>query len=177
MSVPVAVHLEQRTGSLCVFCRRGPAHIIVVHLESNEAEIGPICLNCMCTRMMHGVIEPPPAVRPKIKKIKKHSRQQEKEVMDDIGGFTQPGSGCVPGYKSDGRLQGIVRMEAKFTYGNIFSLRKADLDKVRGECEGREIPSLVVDFKDSASGKTRDSWVLITRTQWENFIRAISNDS
>jgi hypothetical protein len=177
MPIPVAIHLEQRAGSLCGFCHKGPAHILVVHLEGNEAELGPICMNCMCTRMMHGVVVPPPALPPSRKKVKKHSKKQEETVMANIGGRTQPGSGCVPGYKSDGRLQGRVRMEAKFTYGSIFSLRKSDLDKVRGECEGRELPAVVIDFKDSASGKTRDSWVLITRTQWENFIRGTDNNS
>lgn len=177
MSVPIAVHLEQRAGSLCSFCRGGPAHVLVVHLGDSEAEIGPVCLNCMCTRMMHGVAQPPPTHAPPRRKVKKHSRQQEEAVMKSIGGRTQPGSGCVPGYKSDGRLHGRVRMEAKFTYGTIFPLRKEDLDKIRGECEGRELPAVVVDFKDRASGKTRDSWVLITRAEWENLIRGTGNDS
>lgn len=97
--------------------------------------------------------------------------------MSGIGGRVQPNSGSRPGYKSDGRLYDQVRMEAKYTTKKTFPLERADLNKVRGECQGHEKPVLVVDFKDKLTGKTEDRWAVIEYKEWEKIVHAANKDS
>jgi hypothetical protein len=148
-----------------------------VHLESKEATLGPFCINCLVTRVLQGAIDEPSFARPGAKKIRKLSRRQEHEVMNGIGGKVQPGSGCVDGYKSDGRLRDKVRVEAKFTFGTIYPVKRVDLDKIRGECQGHERPAFVIDFKERVTGKTQDRWVLIPHKDWENMINGATEHS
>lgn len=103
-------------------------------------------------------------------KIKKASQKQERRIMAGIGGRVQPASGARPGYKSDGRKYGELRIEAKFTYANSYRLTLVDLNKLRSECEGPESPALVLDFKEKATGRTTDSWVVIPHAEWERII-------
>jgi len=175
MPIPVAAHFEtDHQRPRCTSCGAVPSYKLVLNIEDIEAELEPYCVNCLLNRVMRGFITE--AVKGKIpaRKIRRTSRQQEEKVMAGIGGRTQPGSGCVNGYKSDGRLKDLVRVEAKFTFGTIYSVKRADLDKIRGECQGHEKPAFVIDFKDRASGRTQDSWVLMPHKEWERMINALA---
>jgi len=177
MPLPVAAHFEyDHQHRRCCACGAGPTYKLVLNIEDIEAELDPYCVHCLINRVMHGFVTE--AVKGKIpaRKIRKVSRHQEEKIMAGIGGRTQPGSGCVPGYKSDGRLKGRVRVEARFTYGTIYSVKRQDLDKIRGECQGHEKPALVIDFKDRATSKTQDSWVLMPHKEWERMINALADD-
>jgi hypothetical protein len=148
--------------------------------EPAEAALGPYCVDCILNRVLHGILNPSREAakrKPPSNKMRRQSRKQEREIMDGIGGRVQCASGAVAGYKSDGRLHNRVRMEAKFTYAKSFSIKRSDLDKIRGECEGRESPAFVVDFKDRASGRTQDRWVMIPHKEWERMINGSADDS
>lgn len=109
------------------------------------------------------------------RKAKKLSRLQEEEIMTGIGGHRQAGSGSRPGYKSDGRLYNRVRMEAKYTTSKSYKLNHADLNKIRGECQGTEKPVLILDFKDPFTGRTTDRWAIIEYSEWEKYINAMQD--
>jgi hypothetical protein len=178
MPIPVAAHFEyEHRIKGCSGCGGGPIYKLIINVEDIEAVLDPYCPNCLLNRVMHGFVAEEIKSRMSAKKIRRASRKQEQQIMDGIGGRVQPGSGCVDGYKSDGRLKGRVRVEAKFTFGTIFSVKRADLDKIRGECQGRERPAFVIDFKERASGKTQDRWVLVPHKDWESMINAAADDS
>lgn len=182
MQVPVVVYCDvERTRSSCMKCSEKGLPLYNLLIESGEGEgaIGPICVNCLLNRVLHGIVSPTKVkvARPPTAHMKKLSRKQEEKVMTGVGGRRQPGSGAVPGYKGDGRLKGHIRMEAKFTYAKSFSVKRSELDKIRGECEDGEKPAFVIDFKDKGSGKTKDRWVIITHKDWENMINALAPNS
>jgi hypothetical protein len=151
---------------------------LVLTAGEYEVALPPRCPDCILNRVISGhMTETKYTPRPPTKRMKKLARKQEQKVMDGIGGRRQCASGALPGYKSDGRLLGRVRMEAKFTFAKVFALRHEDLQKLRGECEGRERPAFVIDFKNRASGKTQDRWVAIPHVDWEKMINAASDNS
>ena len=46
------------------------------------------------------------------------------------------------------------------------------LNKIRGECEGREEPIVVVDFVNKITGHVEDQWALIELKVLERILRA-----
>jgi hypothetical protein len=127
--------------------------------------------------LKNGVVkffEEPRAKTLKPKKIRRASIKQEREIMKGLGGRVQPGSGSKGGYKGDGRVYDQLRVEAKYTTAKSYRLNHSDLTKIRGECEGRERPALVLDFKEKGTLKTHDRWVVIPYADWEKY--AAAND-
>lgn len=106
------------------------------------------------------------------RRIRKLSQKQERGVMTELGGRTQPGSGSRPGHKGDGRIFDKYRIEMKLTMSRTFALTRDILNKIRGECSGKEEPVVVVDFKDKATGRTEDRWCVI---QYKEFKRIIGD--
>jgi len=74
------------------------------------------------------------------------SQTQEKRLAKVIGGRSQPGSGSRRGAKGDVRAQGKVRGECKFTRAASFSLKLAELHKIRKEAKG-EMPIFHIEFQ------------------------------
>lgn len=99
--------------------------------------------------------------------IRKKSHKQERQIMNDLGGRVQPGSGAFPGHKGDGRVQGATRVEAKFTYRDSYQLKLSELFKIAGECTGMERPQFIIDFKDKFTGKDRGRFVVL---RWSDFL-------
>jgi hypothetical protein len=108
--------------------------------------------------------------------MKKLSKKQERRIAEDVGGRTQPGSGCSPRAKGDVRKLGELRIEAKYTKARSYSLHLDDLRKILSECGEGEIATLVVDFLDPQSGRTTDSWAVVPYEDWIEKVRNASSD-
>lgn len=107
-------------------------------------------------------LSPGPAPRRKtLRKNKRRSQQQERDIAEDLGGRTQPGSGNQPGAKGDVRLKGQWRIEAKFTFAKSYSLTLDDLYKIAGECGDLEKPAFVIDFLEPGTSKLKDRFAVL----------------
>jgi hypothetical protein len=176
MPLSIKVNVSVQPGT-CVACGKSGDIVLNGYHEGSEDSSGPFCLGCLVsvqhTLILEGV---PLSQRVPVKKLKRQSQRQERQIMNDIGGRVQPASGARPGYKSDGRLYDKVRMEAKLTNAKAFSLKRSDLDKVRSECQGHEKPALIIDFKNKSTGRTEDRWAVIEYKEWERIV-ATTDDS
>ena len=77
------------------------------------------------------------------KRIRDISRKQEQDIMAKLDeGRAQTGSGARAGYKSDGVVFDLIRMEAKFTFANTFKLELFEIGRAscREECRSRWSP-------------------------------------
>jgi hypothetical protein len=66
-------------------------------------------------------------------------------------------------------------MEAKLTYAQQYTLKRSDLTKLRGECQGKEEPAFIIDFVDRPTGRVEDRWAVVPHHVWEKFINASDN--
>lgn len=116
------------------------------------------------TPEFRGIFTPNPELKPRkvsAKRTKRASIAQENEVMDLLGGRRHPGSGAIPGLQGDGRVRDKYRVEMKHTRQAGYRVDRKDLNKVRGECTGTEVPLFVMDFVDPRTGGSPDRWVMI----------------
>ena len=97
--------------------------------------------------------------------------------MDKLGGRVQPASGSLPGYKGDGRVFDQHRVEMKYTVADSFSLKLRELWKIAGECEGRERPLFIIDFKEKATHKLRGRYAVIPFAELERLLHAATDNS
>lgn len=138
------------------------------------------CLSCMTQESSEHTFFPQPTgtkKRHKARRIRKLAQKQDHQVMGGLdGGRVQPASGAIPGYKGDGRVIGSHRIETKFTFAHSFRLKLAELQKVQGECVGRERPAMVIDFKDKRTGKLRSRWACIPHSDWEKYANVSTAD-
>lgn len=112
------------------------------------------------------------------KHIKEISRKQEQSVMSKLdGGRAQTGSGARAGYKSDGVVFDKIRMEAKFTFARAFKLELFELMKLAGECEGRERPVFVVDFKEKGTARLKGRFVILHDSDFQRMAHVAGIDS
>jgi len=103
------------------------------------------------------------------KATRRRSQRQERELAEDTGGSTQRGSGCLPWAKSDvTKVFGKFRAECKFTRAKSFSITKAIIDKIRGECDFNEIPMIDVTFV-TPEGRTDERWVCLPYEVWKKY--------
>lgn len=112
-----------------------------------------------------------------VKRKRSISRKQERDVMSQFdGGRVQPGSGSRAGYKSDGRVFDRIRMEAKYTFADTYKLELFELMKLAGECEGRERPIFVVDFKEKRTAKLRGRFVVLHESDFKRMAHVEASD-
>jgi hypothetical protein len=137
-------------------------HQIVVRTPDGEARwpIGTVIPN----GEIYTTYAPNP--EPKLKKIsakknKRASIAQERDIMEQLGGRRQAGSGAVGHLKGDGRVRDKYRVEIKYTRTKSYSVTRDELSKIRGECSATEEPLFVVDFVDPETGGSEDRWVLV----------------
>ena len=133
--------------------------------DDHSGEAGELCLRCATNG---GKVDIPmellaekPSKRKSFKKGKKVSLKQEVEVCELLGARTQPGSGNQAGAKGDGRKKGELRIEAKFTQADSFSLKLEELWKVLGEATAGELPVFVIDYKEPGTSKLRDRYAVL----------------
>ena len=126
---------------------------------------GPIPSGYIPTGMtVTSVFTPKPEPGPRkvsAKQSRRASIRQEESIAKNLGGRRQPGSGALPGIKGDVKVDGTYRIEAKYTRNKTYRLDRAELNKIRGECVGLEVPLFVVDFVDPQTGGSPDRWVAL----------------
>lgn len=182
--------LDYPLHAACVDCGKIRTHNRQIHVFVDPAKdsgfsggnkaLGPLCSDCLYVHENTGYggiqleveLEDPPKKGPPSKLDKKLSKKQEQRIASDIGGRMQPGSGNQAHAKSDVRKKGEFRVEAKFTRNKSFPLKKEILDKISGECVGKEKPVVQIDFVEGQHGQSRESWVVIPYEHWEEMINA-----
>lgn len=123
----------------------------------------PLCPACQETEVQRVVLMTPESKIPSAvsRRVRELSKKQERTVMADLGGRVMPASGSKAGYKGDGRVYDRIRVEMKETSSLAFNLSREVLNKIRGECAGKEEPVVVIDFKNRKTGNTEDRWCVI----------------
>jgi len=96
---------------------------------------------------------------------KKASMRQESKLAQAIGGIRHKGSGSLPWAKGDVRKKGELRGEAKTTRAQGYRITRAELDKIRAECDCDEAPFMAIWFCDE-NWKPEDKWVLVPEVIW-----------
>jgi hypothetical protein len=77
----------------------------------------------------------------------KRSRSQEKRAAKRYDAKVQPASGAKKTAKGDIRAPGKIRGECKFTRSASFSLKLAELQKLRKEAKGGEVALFEIEFQ------------------------------
>lgn len=136
--------------------------IIVSYGEVSDRTVAK-CPACQETEVQQLVLMTTESKLPSAlsRRVRALSRKQERTVMSDLGGRVMPASGARAGYKGDGRVFDRIRVEMKESFSSTFRLTREILNKIRGECAGKEEPVVVVDFKDKRTGGTEDRWCVI----------------
>ncbi len=151
-------------------------HIIVIALvvDGHAGEASPVCLTCL--RLGGGLrsdipmeeLAPGPAPRKKaLKKNKRMSVLQERDIQREFNAPMQPGSGNQPGKKGDNRRKGSLRIEGKATRAASFRLELADLEKIAGEATFGELPVLIIDFNNPGTSKLRNRFAILNATDFK----------
>lgn len=112
--------------------------------------------------------------RSSAKRRKRASMKQEEKVAQIHGGHRNPGSGSVSGRPSDASIREKFRIENKFTAGKGIRVTRAELAKIRGECERGQIPLFQIDFKEPNTLRTQDQWIMVPLDEWKKRIAETS---
>jgi hypothetical protein len=172
------------TDEACSKCGRNDTDtqvvkaVIIIDGHSGEAE--PLCSGCMDAGSradipMSPLVTGPAPRRKALKKGKKTSLDQERDIAEEYGGRTQPGSGNQAGAKGDVRLRGQLRIEAKFTQAESYNLKFEDLCKIAGEATFGELPVLFIDFLAAGTRKLRDRFAVIHDVHFKELYGASKN--
>lgn len=159
---------EKSEDEHCSQCG-GVEFVISLNVFSDTSSDGPppICAKCLCRPggiEMKLALKAPDVEVTKHKTLrqqKKRSKEQEKEIAEELGAWTQPGSGNKAYAKGDVRKKGKFRVEAKYTGAESYSLQHQDIEKIMAECTGLEKGVLVVDFVDKITLRTKDRFAVI----------------
>jgi len=177
----LSLTVEAREGT-CSKCGEGPLPVIpfLFITEQHSGEATPLCKGCLFDPGgLAAEVEmeelAPGRRKHKFKKNKKRSLQQEVDIMDELGGRTQPGSGNQAGAKGDGRKKGELRVEAKFTEANSYSLVLDDLYKIAGEATFGELPLFVIDFLEPGKRSLKDRFAVLHFTDLKGLLDAARN--
>ncbi len=178
MLVSVTIELQHLGAGNCSGCTLPHPHIyqFLVHVEGRTAIVGAWCDACLYAKH-HGFLAEPTGGRPTNKKRLRRAATKQENEIERMGGRRQSGSGARPGYKGDGRVDGRYRLENKFTQAASLRVKLSDLTKLRGECEGLEVPVFAIQFKEKGTLRTLDDWVLIPRKEFERLANEADNDS
>jgi hypothetical protein len=187
MHVRLKVTPEGLMG-VCSRCHAGEGqpigtHVIQFTIETDEGtdSCGPYCFTCLAiqnpSNPMQMIFQPeaaklPAGPEPPSNRVRKRSRQQERDIAQDIGGQAQKGSGACSGSKGDVRKPGQYRIEAKLTQSNQYILKLDTLRKIQGECTDLERPALAVEFVERSSGRRKAYWVVLPYDDFVEFVNA-----
>lgn len=188
MRLSLSVAAQEGT---CSKCEEGPVLVIpfVVITETHSGEASALCAGCLFD--MNGVTAEVPMQelapgrkRHRLKKAKKRSLQQEVDVMAELGGHTQPGSGNQAGAKGDGRKkvwarqegETGLRVETKYTEANSFSVPLDDLYKISGEAAHGEIPLYIIDFLEPGKRSLKDRFAVVHFEDLKGLLNASRNN-
>ena len=150
--------------SKCAFTNNVLQFLVVADGFSGAED--PICAACLsegttATVPMESLAVGPTPRRKGLRKAKKASLRQELDIDEEFGTKRQPGSGNQPGAKGDNRRKGSLRLEAKHTEAQSFSLKLEELHKISGEASNGEMAGLVIDYLQPGTKKLIDRFVVI----------------
>ncbi len=87
-------------------------------------------------------------------------RAERKVIKEELGGRVHPGSGAIPGLKSDGTVAEF-RVESKSTKHASISIKRDWLKKISREAlSAGQVPMLTISFTDDA-GNVKETWAAI----------------
>ncbi len=99
----------------------------------------------------------------------RRSRKQENSLAKTLGGRVTAGSGNKD-IKGDVRVKGVVRLEAKTTKNNSFSVTRDIINKIEtAAVNAGEMPVIVVEFHDGF-GKSLQSVAIVPMYALESLI-------
>jgi hypothetical protein len=164
MRLRLGVSPQEGTCSRC--STTGPVVVFSAVADGFTGDAEPLCAPCLFTDLSVEVpmqeLSPGPAPRRKtLKKNRRLSQEQERDIADELGARTQPGSGNQPGAKGDVRKKGQLRIEAKFTTAASYTLKLEELDKIAGECGDGEKPVFVIDFLEPGTRRPKDRFAVL----------------
>lgn len=140
----------------------------VVIADDHEGEAEKLCKSCLFSLEglkvdipMQPLVAGPTPRRKALRKAKKTSLKQEQDIAEELGGRTQPGSGNQRGAKGDIRKKGELRVEAKYTTNESFSLKLDELYKIASECGTGERAVFVIDYLEPGTRGLRDRFAVI----------------
>jgi hypothetical protein len=167
---------------ICSKCEAiGPVLMFTIIADGHAGDADQLCPKCLfekgqTTSIMMQPLGPGPAPRRKaLKKAKRTSLDQERDIAEEFGGRTQPGSGNQAGAKGDVRKKGDLRIEAKFTQAESYSLKLEELYKIAGEAAFGELPVLIIDFLAAGTRKLRDRFAVIHADHFKELHGASKN--
>lgn len=86
----------------------------------------------------------------------RRSRKQEKELAGRLGGSTTVASGSKM-EKGDVRIKGVMRIEAKTTKNNSFSVTREMIAKIEDAAlASGEVPAIAIEFTDGRGNKVME---------------------
>lgn len=100
----------------------------------------------------------------KAKKNRRRAMQCEEAIAKDLGGKRHKGSGSLSYLKGDVRVKDRFRIESKFTRLKSYRITLADLEKIRSECSGDEVPMFDITWVDPRTTSVIEEWVLVPRS-------------
>lgn len=115
-------------------------------------------------------------VGPTKKSIRASVTRQERRTAEALGGHRQTGSGARRGYKGDGRVEGRFRIENKMTQAESIRVKLSDLQKIRSECEGSEVPIFEVEFRERGTLRPIEKWALVPWAVLKGLVDEAGND-
>jgi len=113
---------------------------------------------------------------PSKQRVRRSVTKQEITTAESLGGRRQSGSGAKDGHKGDGRVVGKYRIENKMTTAASARVQLKDLQKIRAECQGLEVPVFEIEFREKQTLRTKDKWALVPWSEWEKLANAAGND-
>ena len=114
---------------------------------------------------------------PSKQRVRRSVTNQESSTAEALGGRRQAGSGSRDGHKGDGRVIGKYRIESKMTTMASTRVQLKDLQKIRAECRGLEVPVFEIEFREKQTLRVKDKWALVPWSEWEKLANAAGNDS
>lgn len=102
----------------------------------------------------------------------RRSQLQERRIAQDTGGRVQPASGALSGAKSDVRLTGQLRIEAKTTSKNSFILKLEDLKKIMLEALSGGVEHWVFQVEFQRSQGQNKKIAILHEAVWRDWAGA-----
>lgn len=103
---------------------------------------------------------PHASANPRLGVSHNHAPKMERRLAAELGGRAVKGSGAGR-EKGDVRVKGLLRVEAKCTKRDSFSITGPMLDKIEAAAIGAgEVPAVVVEFVDKAGKPVRSVAVM-----------------
>jgi hypothetical protein len=180
--VRLSLSLQAVEGACSKCAATGPVLKFAVITDEHCGDADALCARCLfnptgnrANVTMEPLVTGPAPRRKALKLNKEASRRQERDIAEEWGGRTQPGSGNQAGAKGDVRKKGELRIEAKLTQAESYSLKLDDLYKIAGEASHGELAVLFIDFNEPGTRKLRDRFAVIHSNDFKELHAAGQN--